>query len=49
MDDCWVCDGRGNIMCDCQACLECGIVDAYGFHHPDCVLVQYYDKTAVSV
>lgn len=35
-DDCWECDGRGNILCDCQACPECGLVDAYGMHNPGC-------------
>ena len=35
-DDGWTCDGRGNVMCDCQACPDCGIVDAYGFHEPGC-------------
>lgn len=32
----WVCDGRGNVMCSCQACIGCGIIDAYGFHEPGC-------------
>lgn len=34
--DDWECDGRGNIMCGCQACPGCGIVDAYGFHNAGC-------------
>jgi hypothetical protein len=34
--DNWQCDGRGNILCDCQACPDCGIIDSYGFHNPDC-------------
>lgn len=35
-DDDWQCDGRGNVLCGCQSCPECGIVDAYGFHNPGC-------------
>lgn len=35
-DDDWDCDGRGNVMCSCQACPDCGIVDAYGFHNEGC-------------
>lgn len=34
--DNWQCDGRGNVLCDCQACPDCGIVDAYGFHEANC-------------
>ena len=29
-------DGRGNVLCDCQACIECNLKDAYGFHNPGC-------------
>ena len=32
----WDCDGRGNVLCDCQACIECNLKDAYGFHNPGC-------------
>ncbi len=35
-DDEWQVDGRGNVMCGCQCCPDCGIVDAYGFHEPGC-------------
>lgn len=35
-DDRWECDGRGNILCECQACEFCGILDAYGAHKSDC-------------
>lgn len=35
-DDAWTVDGRGNVLCDCQACPDCGLVDAYGFHEPGC-------------
>lgn len=35
-DDAWSCDGRGNVLCDCQACPDCGILDAYGFHESGC-------------
>ena len=35
-DDGWQVDGRGNVMCDCQACPDCGSLDAYGFHNEDC-------------
>lgn len=28
----WQCDGRGNVQCACQACPDCGIIDAYGVH-----------------
>jgi hypothetical protein len=34
--DDWSCDGRGNVMCGCQACSDCGMLDAYGFHEADC-------------
>jgi len=32
-DDDWSCDGRGNILCSCQACPDCNIIDAYGLHN----------------
>jgi len=35
-NDGWTVDGRGNVLCDCQACVDCGIIDAYGFHESDC-------------
>lgn len=35
-DSDWLVDGRGNVMCDCHACPDCGLVDAYGFHNPGC-------------
>ena len=35
-DDDWTADGRGNILCGCQACPDCGILDAYGFHESGC-------------
>lgn len=34
--DRWECDGRGNVLCECQACEYCGVLDAYGFHDSDC-------------
>lgn len=34
--DDWSCDGRGNILCSCQSCPDCGILDAYGFHEAGC-------------
>lgn len=39
-DDDWQVDGRGNVLCSCQACPDCGIVDAYGFHEPGCSQVK---------
>jgi hypothetical protein len=39
-DDDWFCDGRGNVLCGCQACPECHRVDAYGFHEPECPVVR---------
>lgn len=33
-DDAWTCDGRGNVMCDCQACPDCR--NPYGFHDHGC-------------
>lgn len=39
-DDCWQVDGRGNVLCDCQACPDCGLVDAYGFHDPGCPALE---------
>ena len=35
-EDDWHEDGRGNVLCGCQACPDCGMVDAYGFHNPGC-------------
>lgn len=42
-DDDWTCDGRGNVMCGCQACPDCGLLDAYGFHETGCP--QLADET----
>lgn len=39
-EDGWQCDGRGNVLCDCQACAECGIVDAYNMHEPGCPVLD---------
>jgi hypothetical protein len=36
----WSCDGRGNVMCECQACPDCGIVDAYGMHEAGCACLN---------
>lgn len=35
-DDCWDCDGRGAVLCSCQACPYCGMLSAEGFHEQDC-------------
>ena len=35
-DDQWQVDGRGNVLCACSACPDCGLVDAYGMHEPAC-------------
>ena len=42
--DDWVCDGRGNVMCVCQACIDCGLVDAYGMHNPGCPALTNTDS-----
>jgi hypothetical protein len=34
--DGWTVDGRGNVMCECEACPDCGCLDAYGFHDSGC-------------
>ena len=39
-DDDWSCDGRGNVLCSCQACPDCGLLDAYGMHESDCVVLE---------
>ena len=39
-EDDWKVDGRGNILCGCQACPDCGILDAYGFHEAGCPQLQ---------
>jgi len=39
-DDGWTMDGRGNVLCECQACVECGIIDAYGFHNAGCPCIE---------
>ena len=38
--DDWTVDGRGNVLCGCQACPDCGILDAYGFHNTGCTQLQ---------
>ena len=38
-EDGWSCDGRGNVLCECQACADCGILDAYGFHEAGCPML----------
>jgi hypothetical protein len=43
-DDEWIVDGRGNILCSCQACPDCGIVDAYGFHEQDCTALEQLER-----
>lgn len=42
-DNDWSCDGRGNILCGCQSCLDCGIASAYGFHEPGCPSLEAED------
>jgi len=42
----WQCDGRGNVLCSCQACPDCGIVDAYGFHEPGCPVLAESEASA---
>ena len=42
----WSCDGRGNVLCDCQACPDCGILDAYGFHNPGCPVLAHEEQYA---
>jgi len=39
-DDDYECDGRGNVLCGCQACPECGMLDAYGFHDGTCAMLE---------
>ena len=39
-EDDWHEDGRGNVLCGCQACPDCGMVDAYGFHNAGCPQVR---------
>lgn len=43
-DDGWQCDGRGNILCECQSCPDCGIVDAYGMHESGCSELESDDE-----
>lgn len=38
--DDWSCDGRGNILCGCQACAFCGSLDAYNMHEPGCSMLE---------
>ncbi|TFH47691.1 MAG: hypothetical protein E4G89_07535 [Methanothrix sp.] len=40
MDSDWEVDGRGNILCSCQACTECGELSAYNFHDESCPLLE---------
>jgi hypothetical protein len=35
-DDDWSVDGRGNVLCGCQACPDCNILDVNGFHNEGC-------------
>lgn len=39
-DDDWVCDGRGNVLCGCQACPDCYELSAYGFHKSGCPALE---------
>jgi hypothetical protein len=39
-DSDWECDGRGNVLCSCQVCPDCGLVDAYGFHESNCIRLE---------
>lgn len=39
-DDDWSDDGRGNVLCGCQACAECGELSAYGFHAQGCPALE---------
>ena len=39
-DNEWECDGRGNVLCGCQACPDCGCLDAYGFHNAGCAALD---------
>jgi hypothetical protein len=41
-DDDWQVDGRGNILCSCQACVDCNELDAYGFHAAGCPQIDAY-------
>ena len=47
-DDEWECDGRGNILCSCQACPDCDIVDAYGFHNAGCSRLSSRAEAAIA-
>jgi hypothetical protein len=42
-DENWQVDGRGNVLCSCQACPDCLLVSAYGFHEPGCPAVEEED------
>lgn len=44
-DDEWECDGRGNVLCECQRCSECGELDAYGMHAAGCILLRDEDES----
>ncbi len=42
--DGWEVDGRGNVLCECQACPDCHLLDAYGMHEHNCPqLAQGWD------
>jgi hypothetical protein len=47
-DDDWTCDGRGNVMCGCHACPDCGLVDAYGMHEPGCPCLEEAEDAATA-
>lgn len=39
-DDDWHDDGRGNVLCGCQACPDCGELDAYNMHAAGCPCLE---------
>lgn len=43
-DKYWICDGRGNILCECQACVECGELSADNFHAGNCPTLVVDDE-----
>ena len=47
-DDQWQEDGRGTILCSCQACVDCGELSAYGFHAPGCPQLEETDDKTTS-
>ena len=47
-DDDWSVDGRGNVLCSCQACPGCDLLDAYNMHEANCPVLEENDNEGMA-